>query len=514
VLNSVRRALQQLDFGLGLALAVVAGAALYTVAYLDPYIALFMAPFFALGCARGKHPLILLALSLVPALLLLAASAVKVALTGVPLVSYDQYFLRQNVLMLAYNDWRVAIALVVTLAGTLLYIRHLFAGRGPFSRFERWSLAALAFACSGALIGAQRWDQNLFDWEKELGTPSLRTLVMSAQIPQPQLHLLPEPGPAPLAASTPLGAPVGPLPDIFIVLQESTFPPALLRPGYEPQALFAKTAPSTGPLHVHTFAGATWKTEFAVTTQMRPQEFGGDGLYVFHQLEGRIKRSIFTELKALGYRTMVFYPVPANFINARSFYTSIGVDEFYDPESLGISTGWTWNISDAALYEAMLKKIGSSQTPVVAMLLTINQHGPHNAEDPLTDYMARFAASDRAYGEFLGALSSRGRPAGVVAFGDHQPDFTARYLEDHYAWSFTAYDIRCVNFACAPVSERRGRPLDVVLLAPLALEKFGFTLDGLSVLERSLFQGCDDDITHCDESVRMSFNGAFSRFVD
>ena len=499
---------------LTLALAVVAVAALYTVAFLDPYIALFMTPFFALGCARGKHPLILLALSLIPALLLLAVSVVKVTLTGVPLVSYDQYFLRQNVLMLAYNDWRVAIALVAVTAGTLLYVKHLLSGKGSFSRFERWSLAALALACSGALIGAQRWDQNLFDWEKELGTPSLRTLVMSAQIPKPQLRLLAEAEAAPIPDSTPLGAPAGPLPDIFFILQESTFPPALLRPGYEPRALFAKSGPYTGPLHVHTFAGATWKTEFSVTTQMRPQEFGGDGLYVFHQLEGRIKRSVFTQLKALGYRTMVFYPVPGNFINAKSFYTSIGVDEFYDPESLGISKGWEWNISDATLYNVMLKKISTSQTPVVAMMLTINQHGPHDNQDPLADYMARFEASDKAYGAFLDALARRGRKAGVVTFGDHQPEFTARYLDDHYAWSFTAYDIRCVNFECAPAGQRGARPLDVVMLTPLALEEFGFRLDGLSALQRKLFQACDDDITRCDESVRRQFNSAFSRFLD
>jgi hypothetical protein len=493
---------------------VIAGAVLYAVASRDPYIALFMTPFFALGCARGKHPVTLLALSLLPALLLLGISLVKATLTGVPLVSYDQYFLRQNVLMLAYNDWRVAAALVVVMAGTLLYAWHLFSGQGPFSRFERWSLAVLAIACSGTLVGAQRWDQDLFSWEKDLGTPSLRTLVMSMQIPKLQLHVLAKAEAAPNPDITPLGAPAGPLPDIFFILEESTFPPALLRPGYEPRALFAKGAPRTGPLHVHTFAGATWKTEFSLATQIRPQEFGGDGLYVFHQLDGRIRRSVFTQLRALGYRTMVFYPVPGNFINARSFYTSIGVDEFYDPESLGISKGWEWNIPDARLYTAMLDTIGTSRAPVAAMMLTINQHGPHEPQDPLTDYVARFAQSDDAYGRFLDSLAARGRKAGVVAFGDHQPDFTARYLEDHHAWSFTAYDIRCINFACATPPGHAAGPLDVVLLAPAALETFGFSLDGLSRFQQRVFRECSDDITRCDESVRLGFNNAFARYVD
>lgn len=497
-----------------LALPVVAVAALYALAYSDPYMALFMAPFFALGCARGKHPLVLLALSLIPALILLAGSAVKFTLTGVPLVSYDRYFLRQNVLILAYNDWRVAIALLVTAGAALLYIKQLFSGQGPFSRFERWALVALAVVCSSAIIDARHWDRNFVNWEMVLGTPSLRTLVMSSQIPEPNLHVLATAEAAPVTDDVPLGAPAGPLPDIFIVLQESTFPPALARPGYEPRTLFAKSAPGSGPLHVNTFAGATWKTEFSVTTQMRPQEFGSDGLYVFHQLEGRIKRSVFTQLKSLGYRTMVFYPVPGNFINAKSFYESIGVDEFYDPEALGISAGWDWTLSDATLYDAMLMKIGDSQVPVVAMMLTIRQHGPHDHQDPMTDYVARFEASDLAYGGFLDLLARRGRKAGVVAFGDHQPDFTARYLPDHAAWYFTAYDIRCINFACAPAAHRSGQPLDVVMLTPLALENFGFRLDSLSMLQRKLFQSCDDDVMRCDESARSRFDSAFARFVD
>lgn len=514
MLNSLLRNFKGLAPGVVIAALVVGGAVAYAIAFSDYYLVLFMAPFFALGAARARHPVILLALSLIPALLLLDGSVLKYSLTGVPLVSYDRYFLRQNLLILACNDWRVAAALVVTLVVTLLYVRILLSGRGAFSCFERWSMLVLVLVCGGVILDARHWDRNFVDWEMTLGTPSLRTLVMSSQIPKPQLHILASAEAASAGEDTPLRPPAGPLPDIFLILQESTFPPALLRPGFEAQSLFSKSAPHSGPLHVNTFAGATWKTEFSVTTQIRPQEFGNDGLYVFHQLEGRIRRSIFTRLKALGYRTMVFYPVPGNFINARSFYESIGVDEFYDPEALGISAGWDWNVSDARFYEAMLKQIGNRKTPVVAMMLTINQHGPHDNHDPLADYVARFEQSDKAYGDFLQSLAGRSRPAGVVTFGDHQPEFTARFLADHSAWYFTAYDIRCVNFDCAKTSGRGGRPLDVVLLTSVALEDFGFGLDGLSALQRSLFRDCDDDVTRCGEPARSRFDTAFARYVD
>ena len=512
---------RRLKPGLALALLVIAAAALYATVYVDPYVGLVMTPFFALGCARGKHPIMLLALSLIPALVLLAGSWMKFTLTGMPLVTYDHHFLRQNVLLLMYNDWRVAGAVMVSVAAMLLYIKHLFAGQGSFSRFEKIGLAALGLVSVTCVIALQRWDQTIDNWEQELATPSLRTFVASARMPQPHLSVVARAeAAAPPVTAVGLAAPAGTPPDIFLILQESTFPPAVVRPGYEPHTLFAsvglaKTEGVAGPLHVHTFAGATWKSEFTVTTQMRPQEFGSDGLYVFYQLEGRIKESIFTRLKALGYRTMVFYPVPGNFINARNFYQSIGVDEFYDAEALGISAGWDWKTPDAKFYDAMLKKIGSSDAPVVAMMLTINQHGPHDGEDPITDYVARFAQSDDAYKAFLETLAQRNRRAGVVTFGDHQPEFMAN-LEDRPLWYFTAYDIRCVNFRCSDGSDpdRGAKTLDAVMLAPLALEKFGFTLDSFSAIERTLFQNCDDDVSRCSDAARLGVNAAFSKYFN
>jgi len=512
MLKPALHAVRQLSRPQALALTVVAVAVIYAVALLDPYIALLMLPFFALGCARGKHPLVLLALSVVPALFLLVGSAIKFAITGIPLVVYDHYFLHSNVLMLAYNDWRIASTLIISTFAAGFYIKHLFSGRGAFSRFERRTLALVAAVCVATVFGMQSWGNDIWNWNQDLATPTLRAFVRSAQIPDPQLEVLPD---APAADTTPetgFGAPNGQRPDIFMILQESTFPPAMMRPGYAPQTLFAKDAPDSGPLRVHTFAGGTWRTEFSIATQMRPQEFGNDGLYVFHQLEGRIKRSVFTELKKLGYRTMVFYPSPGSFINGEAFYRSIGVDEFYDPISLGVSTGWNWKVRDSVFYDAMLKKIGDSPTPVIAIMLTINQHGPHDVKDPMSDYVARFAKSDEDFGVFLENLKLRGRKAGVFAFGDHQPEFMTRFLEDHAKWYDTAYDIRCVNFECAKSVQPDKSPIDVVLLTAIALEKFGFTLDHFSMRQREIFKNCIDDIMRCDDRVRLTMNSAFSEF--
>ncbi len=506
--------IQAFDIRLALSFIFVAAAAVYCFVFDDPYTALLVLPFFAVGCGRGKHPLVLTALALLPAALLLAASFVKSLLTSIPLVAYDHLFLRANVVMLAYNDWRVASGLVLLAIATFFYGKTMLSGRGSFSLFEKSALVALALI-SGYCVHAMRTEFQIAIWEPAFQLPTLKTFVKSAAAPSPQLQVI---------ADTKMDLPPAPQqsmvapadkPDIFFVLQESTFLPEILRPEHHSARLFGNDAAQRGPLKVHTYGGGTWRTEFSLTTQMRSQEFGSDGLYVFHQLEGRVHRSIFTELKKLGYRTVVFYPVPGFFINAAPFYASIGVDEFYDPQSLGISKGWDWKIPDEAFYNAMLKKLENSPQPVVALMLTISQHGPHATQDPMTDYIARFDAADRAHGDFLDALSARGRRAGVVTFGDHQPEFTLRFISDEQKRYLTTYDIRCVNFACAgagaaPVE----KALDIVMLAPAALERFGFGLDDLSLAQRKAFQNCEADTDRCVEAERLEFNTAFSKYFE
>lgn len=502
------------DAGQAAAVFAISAAVTYSFVFSDPNVCLFAAVFFLLGCGHGKRPLILLGLSLLPALVLLLVSAVKFALVGLPLVAYDHLFLRSNVLMLAYNDWRIASGLVLLAALIVLYLRALLRGRGPFTLFEKAGAGVMTAMAVFSLVTLFSGRQSVEMWDPANSDPTLITFLRSAQIPKPSLQMAETPAPA--AAPDPgFGAPESGLPDLFLVLEESTFNPNRLRPGYESKALFAKNADLGGALRVHTFAGGTWRTEFSVAVQMKPQEFGSDGLYVFQQLPGRIKRSIFTELKKLGYRIMVFYPVPGSFINAQPFYSSIGADEFYDPVALGVSNGWNWKQPDGRLYQAMLEKIKSlNPGPFVAVMLTINQHGPHDVKNPFPDYLGRFEDSDRAYGEFLAAVAARGRKAGVVAFGDHHPEFTARFLPEGLPRFLADYDVRCINFTCAGPPGPQVRPIDAVMLMPVALERFGFTLDQFSLRQREVFKGCEDDIDRCGEAARLRFNTAFSPFFN
>ena len=496
-----------------LSYGIITTSGIYLIAYADPYIALFILPFFIIGSGRQRPLNVVLARAAVPALVFITISALKFNITGVPLVTYDHHFIGDNILLLAYNDWRVVLCLLTSIFATGYYFYGFSCSRTRFSYNEKTAISGLGLISIFCIWNILTWDQEIFNFNAEQNAPSIRGFIKSAQLPDPKMDTLLEAKEAPVIGEAALRAPVSGRPDLYFILQESTFHPRLLSPNYEPKALFSKTSDSTGPLHVHTYGGGTWKSEFSLAVQMRPQEFGGDGMYVFYQLEGRVRRSIFTILKSLGYRTMVFYPVPGNFINANKFYRSIGVDEFFDPQTLGISAGWDWKIPDSAFYKAMEKKVGESNQPVVAFMLTINQHGPHEKGNALRDYIARFNESDVAYSDFLNHLKRQTRKSGVVAFGDHQPDFTEGIV-DTAVMHTTNYDLRCINFECSksPMTDRGGKQIDIVLLGTLSLESFGFALDGFSELQKTVFKKCEDNITLCDDISRRTINSAFSSF--
>ena len=514
-MNGLLPRVRRLILPLTLSFIFFCGVTVYAVFYQDFYIVLFMTPFFLLGCARGHHPLVLLALAAIPAMGILLISTAKTLLIGFSLVTYDRMFIQQNLLMLAYNDWRVSTGLIVLIAGVVFFIYSLMSGCGTFTVTERRLAAFLGLASIGCIVALHQWEPDVLDWQYELSRPSIRGFVRSAKIPDGQLILPAVATEVQTLNNLSLGAPTGGPPDLFFILQESTFHPGMVRPGYETRSLFSSRADHTGYLHVHTWGGGTWRTEFSLLTQMRPHEFGGDGIYVFYTLAGRIKRSVFTLLKEQGYRTIVIYPVGGDFINAREFYTSIGVDEFYDPESLGISKNWDWRIPDENLYASIQNKLEESDKPTAVIMLTVNQHGPHDLSDPITDYLTRFKQSDKAYGEFLDYLLLRGKKAGVVAFGDHQPHFTDTLMPDAATKELTAYDIRCINFECANkvFGSNKEKTIDIVFLTPVALEEFGFKLDDVSLVQQKLLGSCLANIMHCNEVARLEFNSVFSHFV-
>lgn len=236
--------------------------------------------------------------------------------------------------------------------------------------------------------------------------------------------------------------PAGGSPDVVIVLAES-----LTYPGYFPQInadetllqTFRSEDGSVHPLYVETFGGGTWVTNFSLMTGLSSAEFGWRSSYVTLFLEGRIKGALPDLMRRCGYRTLAMAPLEYEFVNEGPFLTSIGVDNFLDPDDTGIPAGA--GTRDQAYFDKAVSIIrelrAKSDRPIFLQIQTMFPHGPYDhaeeitdeladhpyAEDPqVNEYMRRLAANRRDFNEFLDRIADEPGERGTVVleFGDHQ----------------------------------------------------------------------------------------------
>src|SRR5262249_7865365 len=113
-------------------------------------------------------------------------------------------------------------------------------------------------------------------------------------------------------------------PDIFLILEESTFDPTLITkclPAFCDNAILhpqrAATRTQQGPLLVHTTGGGTWLAEFAVMSGLDWRLFGRGGAFAPVSLAPRLHNALAQYLRTLGYHTVAVYPTAGNFLSAR-----------------------------------------------------------------------------------------------------------------------------------------------------------------------------------------------------
>ena len=124
--------------------AIISATLIYLIAYTDPYVVLFILPFFVFGSGRKRPLTIVFARACVPVLVLFMISTIKFKITGVPLVSYDHNFIGENILLLAYNDWRVDICLLISIVAISYYFYGFSFSRSHFSNNEKMTISMLS----------------------------------------------------------------------------------------------------------------------------------------------------------------------------------------------------------------------------------------------------------------------------------------------------------------------------------------------------------------------------------
>jgi phosphoglycerol transferase MdoB-like AlkP superfamily enzyme len=239
-------------------------------------------------------------------------------------------------------------------------------------------------------------------------------------------------------------------PDIVQVLEESTFDPQTFHACNIPLCTLRMFQPDArtvghGLLRTHTFGGGTWAAEFSVLTGMPQDIFGPAGMYAPFVLAPRVTDTLPRLLHQLGYLTVAIYPTEGSFINARNAYAAYGFDQFYDIHDLGLVM---WHTSDAQIFAAAKRvydKVRKPGQPVFLMVLTMEQHGPHDSnplsslpppynQGPIRDlpaaqahnldtYLSRAHDSDVGMSQLEHDFLDRPDPTVLVHFGDHLPSF-------------------------------------------------------------------------------------------
>ena len=440
---------------------------------------------FGILAALTRRPLTALLLCLFLLAAIVFSSAVMQSYLGLPLALADvQFFFLDPLddLMLFFNYPALGLSFSMVVGGALLIVivgirreRPRWPGTGTvLSHSLRFGIAAALVATLGYSFKSAAQPTHVGtvdDRDAYSAFLSLRRLELAEHWPQ-RLNIFFENRdmmatlPAarvqtrfPIAAAQSLDAADAAalatrhnaLPDILMILEESTFDPQLIAkcsyPACDSPMFQAPGGPwrtQMSPLLVHTTGGGTWLTEFAFLSGFDWRSFGRGGAYAPVSLAPRLERSLPKYLRSLGYHTVVFSGVGADFLRARSAYRYYGFDEFYASQDLHLADDWH-AVRDGTIFDKALAILAARHDPqpLFVFILTIRNHGPHGDNPqglppmvspvekklgrPLADYLSRLDDSAHDLAQLRHSWLTSPRPRVIGWFGDHQPEF---------AWSF------------------------------------------------------------------------------
>ena len=253
--------------------------------------------------------------------------------------------------------------------------------------------------------------------------------------------------------------------------------------------------------------GPTWYTEYNVLAGLSAQSFGNLKFYVTRIASGRVKRGLPLSLQRCGYKTYSLYPASGDFLDARGFQKTTGIDRFIDMKEMGVDEDMQ---PDSFYFDQALKVFtterGGGSPLFMFVYLTANHFSwtwayrpdltpdwkpPGNA--PETDeYLRRQAMTVKDYNSFVARLKEDFPDESflIVRFGDHQPAISQKLLEPgldpkllssrimtrDVRYYSTYYAIDGVNFQPRDLSSSL-ETLDAAHLPIAVLEAAGIPLD-------------------------------------
>ncbi len=272
-------------------------------------------------------------------------------------------------------------------------------------------------------------------------------------------------------------------PTIVVILHESSVDPAIYFDGdqyHVPSEFFESGDGERRRLHVETYGGRTWISEYGFLLGLNASYLGPSYEFLGIIREGKFKNTLPQRLKELGYITVADYPSSPSFMNTGRFYRSIGFDVINTPDDMGLYIVENSRPQDIKYYDYVLKDLSKRTAdgvsdPMFYFVWTTGTHYPYRdriwpdvrpGERTQGDQAAEFArrqriaADDLKQFELQLKLRFPKRKFVVAGFGDHHPLITYEYLTDQPGLNIrkrdlsepsdlTYYRITGINFAPA-----------------------------------------------------------------
>jgi len=316
------------------------------------------------------------------------------------------------------------------------------------------------------------------------------------------------------------------MPNIVVVLQESTFPPHHLR---DVAPVRNRLLDGAWPLRVDVVGGGTWVEEYALLHGVPPSVYGNDFLQVMWLgrslgLEARLAPM----LTEAGYRTVSILPYFGRMVgDSEVMQHSLGFSEVIDCSGIDECTeGADWTrLSDAAVYGRVLAELRGSRGPAFVYAATIRQHSPHVQRFPLrnyrkevmAEYLRRLELSSSDLTGFLQSLPPLERPTLVMVFGDHIPgDVYAAFSATDFRISpkrtfFNLYDAEGRAVAAKVMREYPSvEALSTAFLDAILLRFAGFESDYIDRKLR-MMRACAGEFCSSDKEIQNAAAAAATR---
>ena len=319
-------------------------------------------------------------------------------------------------------------------------------------------------------------------------------------------------------------------PDIVIVHLESVFDPNLMA-AFAGNSMFDhfgdRLVARNGPLLVRVLAGYSALSEFSFNCGVDSRIFGIAGQVPNLFLAPLTKRCAAKHFNAMGYDTEVVSSIAPTLSGYGATYKAYGYDRYYQPGDFGIPKDW-WQMRDKFFADAAEQRLAESRDkPLLLMLLTAYNHGPHgkwwhspkevfagpydsqrtDLDEREADYVNRLNDSIAAFKKLERFIAERKRPTLIMYYGDHQPYFLVKYdtaAKERYGDSLryvTGFRV-ARNFDLDRTSAIPDQPLTIEQLWTYGLQFAGMRPTPAQALITDITTHCGNDQNECSPTIK------------